>query len=133
MKRLRLALDRLQAQHPRLRARQTWDACGQHYLALGSDIQRLQEDILSWVTLLRLSQGSPRPVHGVTALRTVAVHRSTTDSFQVEDSTPLPIYEKIGQDVATMNLDLEAALMTLGWGSCTCRQRASSQKSIPTG
>ena len=32
MKRLRLALDRLQAQHPRLRARLIWDASGQHYL-----------------------------------------------------------------------------------------------------
>ncbi|CAE7702747.1 norA [Symbiodinium microadriaticum] len=49
MKRLRVALDRLQAQHPRLR---------------------------------------------------------------VEDNTPLPIHEKTGADLATMNLDLEAALLT---------------------
>jgi len=62
MKRLRLALDRLQAQHPRLRARLIWDASGQHYL--------------------------------------------------VEDNTPLPIHEKEGADPATMNLDLEAALLT---------------------
>ncbi|CAE7207717.1 norA [Symbiodinium pilosum] len=64
MKRLRVALDRLQAQHPRLRARLCFDACGQHYL--------------------------------------------------VEDKTPLPIYEKMGQDLATMNLDLEAALLIPG-------------------
>ena len=32
MKRLRVALDRLQAQHPRLRARLIRDASGQHYV-----------------------------------------------------------------------------------------------------
>lgn len=62
MKRLRVALDRLQAQHPRLRARLIRDASGQHYV--------------------------------------------------VEDNTPLPIHEKTGADLATMNLDLEAALLT---------------------
>ena len=32
----------------------------------------------------------------------------------MEDNTPLPIHEKTGADLATMNLDLEAALLTLG-------------------
>ena len=38
----------------------------------------------------------------------------TPSGAKVEDKTPLPIYEKMGQDLGTMNLDLEAALLIPG-------------------
>ena len=74
---------------------------------------------MTWISLRNLGKGRFRlKVEVVKSLRChhqrLRVGLGTPSGAKVEDKTPLPIYEKMGQDLATMNLDLEAALLIPG-------------------